>query len=84
MSVRAYCKGGCGRYRTCPDESWYYICPEHNRRVPKALKRVRTRIRRKIDRYGWTPALGRRWRRCLDAIFRAAATRPPKEIEEWL
>jgi hypothetical protein len=84
MSCRTYCPGGCGRYRSCPDSTWWWICADHYKRVPKPLKRVLARLNRKIRRYGYTDELRARYVRCLRAMKKAAATRPPKEIEEWL
>lgn len=62
-----------------------FLCGNHYPLVDKRLRRLRTRVRLKAGRVGWTPALialsGRLWARAKgQALDRAGALGPGKGL----
>jgi hypothetical protein len=85
--VRVNCSvDGCRRGRGCPDDGndWFFLCPDHWRRVPKWRRAALHRVERLRRKYGDTPKLNRRWSAIWRSLTRTATVAPPSGIMDFV
>lgn len=67
------CAFGCRRWTRRFPASWEYLCPDHWAMVPRRLRRLYSRAKRRADRYGGerdVARVRRLWAKCKAATER--------------